>query len=1209
MKKILNNSFIHLLVGIAILALLQLNPTLLSVHHFNAGKFNEILNKKELLATQLLHDIEANNDPKILFSQSDKYEAVFKEQGIAFFVMEKNNQVFWTNRSINFSRDLKEFSNENGFIQLKNGGYQYIKKQNNDTIFLALILVKHQFNINNNYLKNRFHASYHIPSSSKISEKEGFPVKSLSGKILFYLEKEVSDSVTTKTNWVIVSLFFIAFLLLISFVSQRIKRTKIRKYNSLVVILFVIISKLLMTYFVFPSGLFQQELFSPNIYAHSLILPSLGDFIITSVFFFIIVFYLSQWIKKIRKNKALGILLMTLSALIPLVLTSWLEGLVKNSKINFDINYLLDLNDYSFAGIFGILLLFIATIVLVKSIFNGFADKIFQQNHFQLFYIGLGIIAIIIGRFFFDLSMLLSLWFLGVLLLFSIKTNTKSIFYKGIFLTLAVSLTLSYGFIHFEKQKESLTKEFWAKKVAKEKDPITTYLFEDVKMKIENDTFLINELINYRIDRDAIDYIEDKYFTGFWSKYNVNILLCDEQDTIIIDEENQEANCIDFFRKKISAEAEDPFQINKDICFLYSADGASSYLGKILIENKLDSISGSLYLYIELYPKTFSKSEGYPELLLNQKEISRSIDLNKYSFAKYKKGKLYSNSGSFNYSIEFDENTEVNNNGFLSMSYEGFNHLVYSPDPFTTVVLSSRKKTIFNYITTFSYLLIITGLLILIIGIVLKVDPFRWQIAFTDFSTKIQLFIIASIFLSFILFGWGTSYYIKKQNLIKNKKNITEKVQSVLIELEHKLGDKTELNEALYDDMTYYLIKFSNVFYTDINLYDKKGQLLASSRPEIFERGLTSNKMDLNAYNQIHLHKKSQFIHNEKIGLLDYLSAYVPFRNEHNEILAYMNLPYFAKQNELENELSAFFTALINIYGLLFLISAIIAVFFANYISEPVRMIRDKIGALQLGKSYDLIDWQSNDEIGSLVSEYNKKVLELEKNALKLAKSERESAWREMAKQVAHEIKNPLTPMKLSIQHLQRTAKDQPADLNDRIDRTAQTLIEQIDTLTNIANEFSNFAKMPKANEQTIDLLPIIETTIDLYKKGHHQLRLENKLLDSIPIVGDKDQMYRVFNNLIKNAIQAIPEDRAGKIDVIIEERDLCFLIEVKDNGIGISEDKKSQIFAPNFTTKTTGMGLGLAMVKNMLENINAKVWFTTVQNKGTSFFVEIPKT
>jgi nitrogen fixation/metabolism regulation signal transduction histidine kinase len=522
------------------------------------------------------------------------------------------------------------------------------------------------------------------------------------------------------------------------------------------------------------------------------------------------------------------------------------------------------------------------------------------------------------------------------------------------------------------------------------------------------------------------------------------------------------------------------------------------------------------------------------------------------------------------------------------------------------MVLSAVQKTNFNYITTFSYFFICCSLFILIVGLLFNIEPFHWRIAFSDFSTKIQLFIIVSTFLSFVLFGMGTSYYIKKQYEEKNTKSLQEKVQSVVAELNGEFSEEKTLNDINPDFITGLLIKYSNVFYADINLFGIDGQLIATSRPEIIERGLISRRMNPRAFHRLNEHKKSSYIHEENIGEMNYLSAYVPFRNNENQVIAYLNLPYFAKQNQLENELSQFFTALINIYALLFLVSIFIAIFFANYISEPVRLIKDKIRALQLGKSNEFIDWKSNDEIGALVKEYNQKVLELEKSAKLLAQSERESAWREMAKQVAHEIKNPLTPMKLSIQHLERSIDDNSSDLPERIKRTAKTLVEQIDTLTNIANEFSSFAKMPTANEQQLNLIEILETTIDLYKKEQVEIIFENHCEKEALLFADKDQLNRLFSNLIKNALQAIPESQIGKIEIAVGCKKNSYTITITDNGGGIPLELQEKIFTPNFTTKTTGMGLGLAMVKNIVENLHGTISFTTNSN-GTCFTVVIP--
>ncbi len=1211
MKRTLQHPFIHLIVGIIAFLLLYFNASFFNTTTTNYKAFNANLNQKESLANQTLDELMTNDSSVISFNKS--YAKLNKQKGLSFYVIENNELTYWSNRSVDFSIDLNEFTKNNGLVQLQNGWYQYLLKKSNRKTYLALILIKHNYAINNKYLKNNFHQSFEIANNQLIYPDKEYsvphPILNNNGAFLFGLAQNpdtIYDN-SSYNNWILLLIFFIGFILIVSFISKQCRKTTVlRKYSPIIVIIFIALSRLFFLYFYPFTSLFEQELFSPTIFAQSAFLPSLGDLIISTVLFALIIYYLSQAIQKVNPNNKIIVFIIVLaSAISPLILADLLQGLITNSKINFDINYLLDLNDYSFAGIGSITLLFIGLILFVKISINHFIDNAFKRNHIITIFWVINLLFVIIGHFFLGISAFLTSWILFVIIAFSFKSTPKTSFYRSVFLVLIISITTSYGFIHLGKEKEQVNKEFIAKKLAKERDPVTEYLFENSKEKIETDSTINNSTSNYFDHKEKNDkYILNRYFGGYYSKYDVNIIgFFNPQDSIYVND--KPVHCFSFFDDKIAKETDDPFRINKSFNFLYSDEGGSSYLAKINLKNSSDSIKWSLF--IEFTPKKFSKAEGYPELLLNEKDITKPINTNTYSFAKYKKGKLIDNSGKFNYSIELNDKYKFNDDGFVVTTYDNAYHIIYQSDKNTSIILSSPQKTIFNYITTFSYFFIISSILVLIIGLFFKISPFNWQLALTDFSTKIQLFIIASIFLSFILFALGTSYYIKKQYLEKNKTQLAEKVQSVLIELEHKLGDQKELTLDFYDEMTYYLVKFSNVFYTDINLYDKTGTLLATSRPEVFERGLTSKQMNPEAYNQIHTFKKSNFTHSENIGELSYISTYVPFRNEKHKILAYMNLPYFAKQNELENELSSFYTALINIYGLLFLISTIIAVFFANYISEPVRMIKNKISALQLGQSYDLLEWESNDEIGALVFEYNKKVLELEKSATRLIKSERESAWREMAKQVAHEIKNPLTPMKLSVQQLQRVSKDNPEDLNERIERTAKTLVEQIDTLTKIADEFSNFAKMPQAEVQEINLIPIIETTIDLYKEENVHFSFHEKCNGTVNVVADKDQFHRVFNNLIKNAIQAMPENSNGQISVLLTQEPNNYIIEVKDNGVGIPKDKKDKIFVPNFTTKSTGMGLGLAMVKNIINNANGEIWFETTENIGTSFFISLP--
>jgi nitrogen fixation/metabolism regulation signal transduction histidine kinase len=258
-----------------------------------------------------------------------------------------------------------------------------------------------------------------------------------------------------------------------------------------------------------------------------------------------------------------------------------------------------------------------------------------------------------------------------------------------------------------------------------------------------------------------------------------------------------------------------------------------------------------------------------------------------------------------------------------------------------------------------------------------------------------------------------------------------------------------------------------------------------------------------------------------------------------------------------------------------------------------------------LGTKNEAIAWQSDDEVGKLVMEYNAMIEKLEKSAGLLAKSERELAWREMAKQVAHEIKNPLTPMKLNLQYLQHVIKNNPDDFEERFTKASNNIIEQIDTLANIATEFSNFAKLPSGELEKVDLAEIIHSTVDLFEKENNITIKVNLHTPNLFVLADKEQMLRVFNNLLKNAIQATTDVSDPHIQINSKAYEDLYLIAISDNGCGIPESLKQKIFTPNFTTKSTGSGLGLAMIKNIFDTIQAKIWFESEENKGSIFYLE----
>jgi len=272
-------------------------------------------------------------------------------------------------------------------------------------------------------------------------------------------------------------------------------------------------------------------------------------------------------------------------------------------------------------------------------------------------------------------------------------------------------------------------------------------------------------------------------------------------------------------------------------------------------------------------------------------------------------------------------------------------------------------------------------------------------------------------------------------------------------------------------------------------------------------------------------------------------------------------------------------------------------------------MLQDKFRKIRLGAKNDPILYHSRDELGGLVKEYNRAIGELAQSANRLARSERESAWREMAKQIAHEINNPLTPMKLSIQHLKRAYDNNSERFSEYMEKISRSLVEQIDSLSDIATEFSNFAKMPVAQNERMDIIEKINNVIPIFAIDDNKRAFHTDYhgLEHAMIFADKEQISRVFINLFKNALQAIPKGRQAEIRIDVQRIDRMVWVQVKDNGIGIPEEMQEKIFRPNFTTKSSGMGMGLSIVHSIIKSIDGTISFKTSRGEGTTFIISLP--
>jgi len=362
------------------------------------------------------------------------------------------------------------------------------------------------------------------------------------------------------------------------------------------------------------------------------------------------------------------------------------------------------------------------------------------------------------------------------------------------------------------------------------------------------------------------------------------------------------------------------------------------------------------------------------------------------------------------------------------------------------------------------------------------------------------------------------------------------------------------------------------------------------------------------AYGMLTSGGREEYIGVETIGTMNFLSAYLPFYNEDNKLLAYLNIPYFTMQNLLTRETTNLLVTLVNFALLFLLIMMWVAVFLSERITSPLNMLQQAMASVAYGKKNEHISYNSRDEVGELVRQYNRMTDELEESASKLAQTEREMAWREMARQIAHEIKNPLTPMKLNVQQLLKSWSDKVPDFDRRIRNFTDNQIEYIENLSNIASAFSSFAKLPVAEPAEVDILAQLNTTVAMFGQAENTtITLESGKINKAVVMADREHLNSIFSNLLKNAIQSVPSGKNGVIRIVLSADNTHVRVKFIDNGTGIPGELIPKMFTPNFTTKSSGMGLGLSIVKRYVEGAGGKIWFTTEQDKGTVFTVEFP--
>ena len=475
--------------------------------------------------------------------------------------------------------------------------------------------------------------------------------------------------------------------------------------------------------------------------------------------------------------------------------------------------------------------------------------------------------------------------------------------------------------------------------------------------------------------------------------------------------------------------------------------------------------------------------------------------------------------------------------------------------------------------------------------------------------TRIFFAMILLVLLASILISAVAIYQYKEQSEDYHRERLDRKEENIQSHLKHVLNGrqntwevKTENIPIIFKEEVY---NIADIHKLQINLYDLEGSLLISSKS-----GLQNNEADqcinaeiLNAISNTASHR---YVDKRIENGETFQSSYTYLLDQKSKEIAILNLPYLEKDDFLTKELEEFLTRIGYAFIFVLLMAIAIAFLLSKYITKSLKTISDKINTTRLEKrNQKIIVDDTSEEISTLVSSYNSMIDELEESAIQLARSEREQAWREMAKQVAHEIKNPLTPMRLTVQNFQRKFNPDDENIHLKLDEYSKTLIQQIDTMSSIASAFSNFANMPAQQNETLNVVYIVKLALEIFNEDYINFTAEK---EEIIAKLDRTQLIRVVTNLVKNAIQAMPDNQTPKINVNVFTENNNVIITVADNGSGVLEENIDKVFEPKFTTKTSGMGLGLAMVKNIVETYKGTITFNSEKDKGTVFRVTFPK-
>lgn len=1137
-----------------------------------------------------------------------------KRQGnVDFLILQHQEIEYWTDNQ--FIPAVHMLTDEFEIKHIKTGSGDYLIRKwflEHDRFLVGIIPLHIHYKIQNDYLEPTWNeeifSAFHV-DIVEANATEGYGV----GENTLLFKIKLQDSSRNTIYGTLATLFFLTSIVFYFIVLVRILKNTEKNYPArgfLILTVSVLIIRLLMIRFQVPEKFIDTFLFDPKYFASSDLNPSIGDLLLNTFSVVILCLYLFRNYYRFpfihaagRKKSVLWTLSLFSSvailfgALYPYVV---IQTIYNNSAITLNITESIQFNairvmayssvlfswiaSFVFIHVFIRLLMIDRTIarvtvsLLVGSVLFVLINESTGQEYGTSLLVGACYtIALIVSRLYKTIQL--------------IRYQTFTYLFFGL---VTFSLISVLAITHFNNSRKVQDKERFATTFLIERDDFGEFLLHETAQKISNDLFIQTRLSGPFINKEAaLQKIRQVFIPGYFNKYNVDILLFSSSGNPIDD--GVKNTFSEWFSNQEGTLTKTTYE---NIYFLnrLENDASKKYLAVIPLKRN-DVQVATIGLQFSL--KRIIPDNVYPELLVDNRfqQTYRSQD---FSYAVYVNQEIQFQSGSFNYNLLEPEQLYKLQSPDIQLDHMGYSHSASLDSVGRMVVVSSPISPIIYRLADFSFLLVIGfGAILIYLFIVGLVDFLRHEQLMM--SARIQLILNLSFFIPLIAVSIITVGLTAKSNQEQLNADYKTRSRNFTNEVAVLLDDTHSKFESFSEQQFTQLAKILNL---DANYFTSEGRLQFTSQPLIFENQLMATYCNPDVLLRIR-RGENVFVEDEKIGNLAYFVAYSALYSPGDGSLSgIIAIPFFQSAYLLEKMQITVLANIITIFSAIFVVLLIVSYWVSKWLTFPLHMITQKLSRISLTNANQPLEWKSDDEIGMMVKEYNQMLTTLSENKKELERTQRERAWREIAQQVAHEIKNPLTPIKLTLQKLERMSEDDPKRV-EKFQKAVSSILSQVDTLDGVASSFSAFAKMPEPIMKDTELIGLLKKVITLHKQSA-TIEFSSES-DSISIQADEHLLSRIFSNLFLNSIQASLPERDLVIRLNVVNKGNYVQVSISDNGTGVEEGLQDKIFLPHFSTKKSGSGLGLAIAKQGIEQMGGRIHFESFTGKGSTFYIELP--